>query len=68
MKHLNQSERYQISALREAGMGVNAIAKAVGRPGSAVSRELRRNSDGDGCVGGGRASSGARTRRNSPTP
>lgn len=48
MKHLSQSERYQISALRKAGKGVNAIAKAVGRSGSTVSRELRRNSAGDG--------------------
>jgi IS30 family transposase len=41
--HLIQEERYQISALKEAGWSVRAIAGKLGRPPSTVGRELRRN-------------------------
>src|SRR4029078_6386674 len=41
--HLLDDERDQIAALKAAGRSIGAIAKAVGRAKSPVSRELRRN-------------------------
>ncbi len=41
--HLLDAERDQIAALKAAGRSIGAIAKAVGRAKSTVSRELRRN-------------------------
>ena len=41
--HLLDEERDQIAALKAAGRSIGAIAKAVGRAKSTVSRELRRN-------------------------
>jgi IS30 family transposase len=41
--HLLVEERDQIAALKAAGRSIGAIAKAVGRAKSTVSRELRRN-------------------------
>src|SRR5215212_872184 len=41
--HLLDDERDQIAALKAAGHSIGAIAKAVGRAKSTVSRELRRN-------------------------
>lgn len=41
--HLTSSERDQIADLKAAGSGVRAIAAALGRSGSTISRELRRN-------------------------
>src|SRR4051812_43712610 len=41
--HLLDEERDQIAALKAAGHSIGAIAKAVGRAKSTVSRELRRN-------------------------
>ena len=41
--HLLDDERDQIAALKAAGRLIGAIAKAVGRAKSTVSRELRRN-------------------------
>src|SRR4051794_17487292 len=41
--HLLDEERDQIAALTAAGRSIGAIAKAVGRAKSTVSRELRRN-------------------------
>jgi IS30 family transposase len=41
--HLLDDERDQIAALKAAGRSIGAIAKAVGRAKSTVSRELRRN-------------------------
>jgi IS30 family transposase len=41
--HLLDEERDQIAALKAAGRSIGAIAKAVGRAQSTVSRELRRN-------------------------
>jgi IS30 family transposase len=42
-RHLIQEERYQISALHEAGWLQVAIAARLGRAASAISRELNRN-------------------------
>src|SRR6185295_18224288 len=41
--HLLDEERDQIASLKAAGHSIGAIAKAVGRAKSTVSRELRRN-------------------------
>src|SRR5215218_586867 len=41
--HLLDDERDHIAALKAAGRSIGAIAKAVGRAKSTVSRELRRN-------------------------
>ena len=41
--HLLDDERDQIAALKAAGRSIGALAKAVGRAQSTVSRELRRN-------------------------
>ncbi|MCE0459803.1 helix-turn-helix domain-containing protein, partial [Curtobacterium sp. 20TX0166] len=41
---MSQEERLQIADLRLAGEGVRAIAKALGRAPSTISRELTRNS------------------------
>jgi IS30 family transposase len=42
-RHLIQEERYQISALKEAGWSQGAIAAKLGRHPSSISRELNRN-------------------------
>jgi IS30 family transposase len=42
-RHLIQEERYQISALKEAGWSLRAIGAKLGRPASTISRELNRN-------------------------
>jgi IS30 family transposase len=42
-RHLIQEERYQISALQEAGWSQGAIAARLGRAASSISRELNRN-------------------------
>ena len=41
--HLSLKERFEISRLRADGKSLRAIAKAIGRSASTVSRELRRN-------------------------
>lgn len=41
--HLTASERDQIADLKAVGSGVQAIAAALGRSASTISRELRRN-------------------------
>jgi len=46
--HLTRSERDQIADLKARGLGVTAIANALGRHKSTVSRELRRNAHADG--------------------
>ncbi|WP_143701820.1 helix-turn-helix domain-containing protein, partial [Xanthomonas oryzae] len=40
---LDLSERYRLHALYETGMSMRAIADAVARAPSTISRELRRN-------------------------
>ena len=42
--HLTIEEREEIMVLRRQGLGVRAIARALGRSPSTVSRELARNS------------------------
>jgi IS30 family transposase len=44
-RFLSRDERYEIGRLRDAGLGVRAIARAVGRDPATVSRELARNSN-----------------------
>jgi IS30 family transposase len=44
-RFLSREERYEIGRLRDAGLGVRAIAAGVGRDPGTVSRELRRNSN-----------------------
>ncbi len=41
--HLSEDERDQIGILRAAGRSVGAIARALGRAKTTISRELRRN-------------------------
>ena len=46
--HLTGSERDQIADQKAQGLGVTAIARAIGRHPSTLSRELRRNAHADG--------------------
>ena len=41
--HITQEERYQIYALKKAGMNQSKIAETIGRSPSTISRELKRN-------------------------
>ena len=45
---LSLDERHRIAALRKARFGVRAIAADLGRSPSTISRELRRNANGEG--------------------
>lgn len=42
-KHLTREDRHSIEVLRREGMSVNEIGRMLGRSGSTISRELRRN-------------------------
>jgi IS30 family transposase len=44
-RFLDRDERYEIARLREAGLSIRAVGRAVGRDPGTVSRELRRNVD-----------------------
>jgi IS30 family transposase len=44
-RYLDREERYEIARLREAGLGVRAVAARLGRSLSTVCRELARNAD-----------------------
>ena len=44
-RYLDREERYEIARLREAGLGVRAVAARLGRSPSTISRELARNAD-----------------------
>ena len=44
-RYLDREERYELARLHGQGLGVRAIARAMGRPASTVSRELGRNRD-----------------------
>jgi IS30 family transposase len=46
--HLTRSERDQIADLKARGLGPSAIARAIGRHPSTLSRELKRNAHEDG--------------------
>jgi transposase, IS30 family len=41
--HLSDDEREQIGLARTLGHSIGAIAQAIGRPKSTISRELSRN-------------------------
>ena len=57
-------ERYAISAFKQCGLSVRAIARQLSRSPSTISRELARNrTTHDGCYRAERADSYARTRR-----
>ena len=47
-KHLSESERYMIVAGLKAGYSIRKIGRTIGRSASSISRELVRNSTGDG--------------------
>ena len=47
-RHLDRSERDRIAELKARGLGVTAIAEAICRNKSTVSRELKRNALADG--------------------
>ena len=42
-RYLSREERCEVARLRDAGLGVRAVAARIGRPPSTVSRELARN-------------------------
>ncbi len=46
--HLDRSERDQIADMKAQGLGITAIARAIGRHPSTLSRELKRNAHADG--------------------
>ena len=48
--HLTAEERDRIADLKAAGLSLRAIARALGRAASTVSRELRRNALDSGGV------------------
>lgn len=50
-RHLTLEQRYQIAALRRAGVNQQRIAHVMGRHPSTISRELRRNPTGRVYVG-----------------
>lgn len=60
---LTSRERYELSALRKQGFSQAAIAHALGRDPSTISREVRRNSRKDGGYRPGLADDFARWRR-----
>jgi IS30 family transposase len=70
-RFLTLLEREQIADLRAAGASIRAVAAALGRPASTVSRELARNSDPADPGGGYRpyaAHRAAAARRARPKP
>src|SRR5215470_9651356 len=48
-RFLSREERYEIARLRDGGVGVRRIARAVGRDPGTISRALTRN--GNACTG-----------------
>lgn len=44
-RYLDREERYELARLRECGLSVRAVAAAMGRSPSTISRELARNAD-----------------------
>jgi IS30 family transposase len=65
-RFLDRDDRYEIARLREAGWSMRAIAAAVGRSPSTVSRELGRNSAASGRYEPERADSMAWRRQRRP--
>lgn len=62
-KHLTLEERDRIAHLNSRGFAQAAIAKALGRSPSVISREMRRNSDEEGMYYSGAAQRRAAQRR-----
>lgn len=62
-RQLTSEERYALSTLRKQGYGVRAIARALDRAASTISREVRRNARKDGGYRPGTAHDFARWRR-----
>jgi IS30 family transposase len=60
---LTPGERYELSALRKQGLCPAAIARALRRDRSTVTREIRRNGDADGAYRPANADDYARWRR-----
>jgi IS30 family transposase len=67
-RFLTLLEREQIADLRAAGATMRAVATALGRPGSTISRELARNTDPDGTYRPYAAHRAAVARRARPKP
>ena len=44
-KQINQSQRYELSALLKAGLSKSSIASQLGIDRSSIYREIKRNSD-----------------------
>jgi IS30 family transposase len=49
MKHITLEQRYEIQSLLKAGYTQKAIAKAIDKSESTISREIKRNKDLRGC-------------------
>ncbi len=62
-RQLTPGERYELSALRKQGLRPAAIARALGRHRSTISREFRRNLRSDGWYDARTADQRARMRR-----
>jgi len=62
-RQLTSRERYELSALRKQGFSQAAIARALGRDPSTISREVRRNTKPDGAYRPALADDFARWRR-----
>ena len=62
-RQLTSGERYELSALRKQGYSQRAIARALGRAPSTISREVRRNAKSDGWYRPADADNFARWRR-----
>jgi IS30 family transposase len=50
-RYLSRAERYEIARLRDGGVKVREIGRRIGRPGSTISRELRRGDRAPGIPG-----------------
>src|SRR5919202_1120335 len=68
--YLELEERERLAALKAEGLSPRAIARALGRAASTVSRELRRNALPRGCcrAGGPDAAGGGLVSRAAPSP
>jgi IS30 family transposase len=64
--HLEREERDEIATLRAQGLGVRAVARALNRSASTISRELRRNACDSGSYRPHVADGGYMLRRQRP--
>ena len=67
-RYLSQEERLQIADQRLGGAGIRAIAKALGRSPSTISRELKRNASASGSYHPYAAEKQCRARARRPKP